>query len=169
MNAFCLYYLGDEEEEEEQKIESAAQSPVNTKTIPKDSLIPTQIQHSKTVVGFHSDESSKDSSIKAKTKKLVHSENFDRTADPPTNFQRCSTVGPEVTTQNEDAEAGSGKMRLSKSDTSLTDSFVMVSENDGLEGADGSIRSKRKKKILKDGNIFLLIMDHKIIVFLLCV
>lgn len=154
-------FLGDEEEEEEKEIkeeeeEDKAQSPVNNKDISKDSLIPTQIQHSKTVVGFHSsDISTKNSSNKGKTKKLVHSDHFECSDDPPSNFQRCSTVGPEVTVQSEESESSSSKMRLSKSDTSLTDSFVMITENDALEGErmlDGSVlRSKKKKKILKDG------------------
>lgn len=146
---------GEDEEEPNQETESKPQSPVNTKEIPKENLIPTQIQHSRTVVGFHSDEISKDSSNKGKTKKLVHSDHFECVSDPPSSIQRCSTVGPEVSVQSEDSETGS-KMRLSKSDTSLTDSFVMVSENEGLEGErmlDGSIRTKKKKKILKDGKV----------------
>lgn len=150
-------------EEDEDKEEEKAQSPVNNKEIPKDSLIPTQIQHSKTVVGFHSDEISKDSSNKTKAKKLVHSENFEYPNDPPNGFQRCSTVGPEVSVQNEETETGGSKMRLSKSDTSLTDSFVMVSESEALEGErmlDGSVmRIKKKKKILKDGNNLYYIIE----------
>lgn len=112
------------------------------------------------MVGFHSsDISTKNSSNKGKSKKLVHSDHFERSDDPPGNFQRCSTVGPEVTVQSEESESSNSKMRLSKSDTSLTDSFVMISENEALEGErmlDGSVlRSKKKKKILKDGkNVF---------------
>lgn len=108
------------------------------------------------MVGFHSsDISTKNSSNKGKPKKLVHSDHFECSDDPPSNFQRCSTVGPEVSVQSEDSESSNSKMRLSKSDTSLTDSFVMISENEALEGErmlDGSvIRTKKKKKILKDG------------------
>lgn len=86
----------------------------------------------------------------------MHSENFECPPDQQASFQRCSTVGPEVSVSTDEvSETGSSKMRLSKSDTSLTDSFVIVSESEGLEGErmpDGSIiRSKKKKKILKDG------------------
>ncbi|KFM56661.1 WD repeat and FYVE domain-containing protein 3, partial [Stegodyphus mimosarum] len=137
--------------------EDKAESPVKTSEIPKDNLIPTQIQHSKTVVGLHSNSSeiSVESSDKPKTKKLVHSEHFECPPEQYSSFQRCSTVGPEVTVTEEVSESSSGKMRLSKSDTSLTDSFVMVSESEALESErmlDGSIiRNKKKKKVLKDG------------------
>lgn len=157
----------EEESKEKDKKNKEVHSPVNKTDIPKDSLIPTQIQHSKTVVGFHSDEISKSSSNKGKSKKLIHSDHFECSDDPPSNFQRCSTVGPEVSAQSEDSESSS-KMRLSKSDTSLTDSFVMISENDALEG-ESVIRIKKKKKILKDGICFHLFMIEKNSCFCYCI
>ncbi|GFQ88429.1 WD repeat and FYVE domain-containing protein 3 [Trichonephila clavata] len=160
--------LSEEEKDDEEEFEDLEEdlkeqeaqmrkSENDSKEIPKNSLIPTsQIQHSKTVSGFHSTEIESSTKETTKSKKLVHSDNFECPPEPQGTFQRCSTVGPESTVKSEEvSETGSSKMRLSKSDTSLTDSFVIVSENEGLDGErnqDGSgLKLKKKKKILKDG------------------
>ncbi|XP_042903173.1 WD repeat and FYVE domain-containing protein 3 isoform X2 [Parasteatoda tepidariorum] len=143
----------DDEDFEDLGEEENLKSPVNSNEVPKDSLIPTQIQHSKTVSHFHSKEIEQDSKEVAKTKKLVHSEHFEYPPEHPSNVQRCSTVGPEVTNQSSEemVDSASSKMRLSKSDTSLTDSFVMISDNDALDNNGSAVRVKKKKKVLKDG------------------